>query len=128
MIARPITMPAPAETPCRARQVLPGRYDTTLIADAGQPLTVSGDGHKGATVTRLVIPDPAAEYRFRPADPTRLAALAAATGGELGANASAIGRISESQSARRALWPGLVLGALALWLVDILIRRVRVFE
>ena len=46
----------------------------------------------------------------------------------MGADATAIRRATESQAARRALWPMLVLAALGLWLVDVLFRRVRVFE
>jgi uncharacterized membrane protein/uncharacterized protein YegL len=115
-------------TTATARQVLPGRYEASVVADASQALTVTVEGHVGPAASRLVIPDAAAEYRFRPADPARLAALAAATGGELGATAGSIRRASESPSARRALWPGLVLAALGLWLMDILIRRVRIFE
>ena len=111
-----------------AQQVLPGRYETTVVADATQALTVTVDAPSGARVTRLVLPDPAAEYRFRPADPEALASLAAATGGELGVSAASIRRSQESHAARRALWPMLVFAALVLWLGDILIRRVRVFE
>ena len=32
------------------------------------------------------------------------------------------------QTARRALWPWLVVAGLLLWLADILLRRVRLFE
>jgi hypothetical protein len=75
-----------------------------------------------------VVPDPAAEYRFRPPDQAALESIAAATGGAVSADAAAIRRSTESQAARRALWPMLVLAALGLWLVDVLFRRVRVFE
>jgi Ca-activated chloride channel family protein len=111
-----------------ARQVLPGRYEATLVADAAQPLTITLDGPGGVKTSRLVIPDTAAEYRFRPADQELLASIAAATGGAPGATADAIRRSSESQAARRALWPTLVFVALGLWFVDILLRRVRILE
>jgi len=111
-----------------ARQVLPGRYEAVAIVNATQALTVSVKHPDGTQTSRLVIPDPAAEYRFRPPDAAALASIADATGGAVGADATAIRRATESQSARRALWPMLVLAALGLWLVDVLFRRVRVFE
>ena len=111
-----------------ARQVAPGRYETKVIADAAQPLTVTVDGGNDIRATRLVLPDNAAEYRFRPADETRLQAIAQATGGVVHPDANAIRESTHTQAARRALWPYLVLAALALWLVDILVRRVRFFE
>lgn len=113
-----------------ARQVLPGRYETSIVADAAQPLVirVAGAGPGGEAVSRLVIPDPAAEYRFRPADPVALQAIASATGGEVGSDPAAIRRASASQAARRALWPTLVFIALGVWLADIALRRVRLFE
>ena len=111
-----------------ARQVLPGRYEASVIADAAQPLTIAVDGAGGTRATRLVIPDTAAEYRFRAPDRDALQSIASATGGAVGATADAIRRASASQPARRALWPTLVLVALGLWLVDILLRRVRILE
>ncbi|HEX5069572.1 MAG TPA: VWA domain-containing protein [Vicinamibacterales bacterium] len=111
-----------------ARQVLPGRYEASVIADASKTLTVAVDGAGSTRATRLVIPDTAAEYRFRPPDRDVLQSIATATGGAVGATADAIRKASASQPARRALWPGLVLAALGLWLVDILLRRVRILE
>jgi len=111
-----------------ARQVGPGRYEAKVIADAAQPLTITVDGGDAVRATRLVLPDTAAEYRFRPADEARLAAIAQATGGVVNPDADAIRRSTVRQASRRALWPFLVLGALALWLADVLFRRVRVFE
>jgi uncharacterized membrane protein len=111
-----------------ARQVGPGRYEAKVIADAAQPLTITVDGGDTVRATRLVLPDTAAEYRFRPADEARLAAIAQATGGVVNPDADAIRRSTVRQASRRALWPFLVLGALALWLADVFFRRVRVFE
>lgn len=111
-----------------ARQTLPGRYETNVIADSTQPLTISVDGAGGTPVSRFVIPDRAAEYRFRPADKDMLTTLASATGGTLGANADAIRKSAAATPARRALWPVLVLAALVFFLGDILLRRVRILE
>jgi Ca-activated chloride channel family protein len=111
-----------------ARQVAPGRYEARIVADATQPLTVTVDGGEAVRATRLVIPDHAAEYRFRTADDAGLAAIAQATGGRVGASGEALRRAAQTQAARRALWPALVLAALAFWFVDILLRRIRFFE
>jgi Ca-activated chloride channel homolog len=111
-----------------ARQSLPGRYVTAVVANAAQALTIAVEGGGGASTTRLVIPDPAAEYRFRPADREALSGVARATGGAPGAGAAAIRQASESTSARRALWPVLVLIGLVGFLGDIFLRRVRILE
>lgn len=111
-----------------ARQTLPGRYETNVIADATQPLTISVEGAGGVPVSRFVIPDRAAEYRFRPADRDTLASLASATGGSLGATASAIRQAAAATPARRALWPALVIAGLMFFLGDILLRRIRILE
>jgi hypothetical protein len=111
-----------------ARQLAPGRYEARVIADATQPLTVTVEGGESVRATRLVLPDPAAEYRFRAPDAASLAAIAESTGGEVGATAGGLRKAAQSQASRRALWPGLVLAALGLWFLDILFRRVRVFE
>jgi hypothetical protein len=99
-----------------------------VIADAAQLLTITVENAGTVPATRLVIPDTAAEYRFRAPDRDVLRSIASATGGAVGATADAIRRTSASQAARRALWPVLVLVALGLWLVDILLRRVRILE
>jgi len=113
-----------------ARQVAPGRYEGSLIADATQALTISlvGDDASGAAV-RLVLPDPQAEYRFRAPDEALLASIARATGGTVQPTAESLTKTSGvQQTARRALWPWLVVAGLLLWLADILLRRVRIFE
>jgi len=111
-----------------ARQVAPGRYEARAVANASEALTISVEGADSIKATRYVLPDNAAEYRFREPDDARLRAIAEATGGRLGATAGAIREAATAQAARRPLWPGLVLAGLALWLVDVLLRRVRLFE
>jgi uncharacterized membrane protein/uncharacterized protein YegL len=112
-----------------ARQVGPGRYEARIVTDAAQPLTVSVAGPDGTQATRLVVPDPAAEYRFRAPDLDLLGAVAQGTGGAVAPDGAALRRSAQSaRAARRALWPALVGLALALWLADVLLRRVRVFE
>lgn len=115
----------------RARQVAPGRYEAGLIASASQPLAVSiADGATDTpSPSRTVIPDPAAEYRWRAPDEDLLKAIASATGGAWKpAPDSLRARPGERSTERRPLWPALVVLALALWLIDLTFRRVRVFE
>jgi hypothetical protein len=87
-----------------ARQVAPGRYEARVVADAAQPLTVTVDGGETVRATRLIIPDVAAEYRFRTPDDAGLAAIAQATGGRVGATArSASPRLEHPSRAQRAM-------------------------
>jgi uncharacterized membrane protein len=113
-----------------ARQVAPGRYEATMIVDASETLTIStSDGAAAPADLRRVVPDLDAEYRFRPADEGLLGALASATGGAMAANVAALEwPVSSAQSSRHALWPWLVAAALGAWMLDVLLRRIRLFE
>lgn len=112
-----------------ARQLGPGRYEARVEADARQQLTVSVAGPDGAGETRLVIPDLAAEYRFRPPNLALLASIAEGTGGLVGPTGASLRQATTSaRVARRALWPAIVILALLLWMLDVLLRRVRLFE
>jgi uncharacterized membrane protein/Mg-chelatase subunit ChlD len=114
------------------RQVGPGRYEATEMADAREILTVSmkGDAADEAPgVTRTVVPDPVAEYRLAPADEPFLKAIATATGGAWRpAPAALVNAPGDRTTDRRPLWPMLFASALGLWFVDLLFRRIRVFE
>jgi uncharacterized membrane protein/uncharacterized protein YegL len=112
-----------------ARQVAPGRYQALVTADARQPLTISVSEAGVVAPSRLVLPDPNAEYRFHPGDVALLKSIATATGGALQPTPEALSAATASrQTVRRALWPALVVFALVMWLVDVLLRRVRLFE
>ena len=113
-----------------ARQVSPGRYEASVTAGSDQTLTVEARGPAGTTpAPQYVIPDLDAEYRLRPPDEPLLQAIASATGGFFKPRAQDLARqTGTQQTSRRALWPALVVLALALWMVDILLRRVRLFE
>ena len=113
-----------------ARQVAPGRYEATMIVDASESLTVStSEPSSGPADVRRVIPDLDAEYRLRPPDEVLLGALAAATGGAVAPNVAAIEwPAAPARASRHALWPWLVAAALAFWMVDVLLRRIRLFE
>ena len=124
---------ADATTPARltARQVAPGSYEATVVADATQPLTVSVEGAAAGTgiTSRTVLPDAAAEYRFRPPDEGLLRSIASSTGGAYHPDAAALANAAgDRRTQRRPLWPSLVSLALLLWFADLVLRRVRVFE
>ena len=112
-----------------ARQVAPGRYETRVVVDASKLLSVEVVGNAGESMTRMLVPDPAAEYRFQPADRPLLQSIASATGGTWQPGADAISnRNGASRLSRRPLWPALTAFALVLWFLDLLLRRIRVFE
>ena len=118
-----------ASTRLQLRQVAPGRYEATVVADADQPLTVTALGDGNAATSRIVVPDPAAEYRFSPADEGLLRSLAQAThGGFMPTPEMLTNAPRDPRTARRPIAPALIVVALALWFSDILLRRVRVFE
>jgi Ca-activated chloride channel homolog len=118
-----------ASTRLQLRQVAPGRYEATVVADADQPLTVTALGDGNAATSRIVVPDPAAEYRFSPADEGLLRSLAQAThGGFMPSPEMLTNAPRDPRTARRPIAPALIVVALALWFSDILLRRVRVFE
>jgi hypothetical protein len=111
------------------RQVSPGRYEATVLADADQTLNVVTVGEGSGGTSRLVVPDPAAEYRFSPADEGLLKSLAQTTRGGWTATADTLARApGDRRTARRPIAPALIVLALALWFSDILLRRVRLFE
>ena len=116
------------------RQVAPGRYEATVMADATQLLSISVEGADARTATggataSTVVPDPAAEYRFRAPDETLLRSIASATGGAYHPPpASLANATGDRRTARRPLWPALLTLALILWFVDLLLRRIRLFE
>jgi Ca-activated chloride channel homolog len=115
-----------------ARQVAPGRYEAMIVADATQTVTISvaGADATGTGITsRTVIPDPAAEYRFRNPDVDLLQSIASATGGAWQPTPTSLANVAgDSRTERRPLWPALIAIALLLWFVDLVLRRVRIFE
>jgi uncharacterized membrane protein len=111
------------------RQVAPGRYEASLVADASQPVIVTTTGPESGITSRVIVPDPAAEYRFRPPDEGLLRSMASATGGTWQPTAATLANAAgDHRTERRPAWPPLIAIALGLWFVDLLLRRVRVFE
>ena len=58
------------------RQVAPGRYEANVLADASRPVTIATTDPAGGSISRIIVPDEAAEYRFRPTDEPLLKSLA----------------------------------------------------
>src|SRR3954447_14189567 len=111
------------------RQVAPGRYEANVLADAMRPVRVSTTDSTGAAISRVVVADPAAEYRFRAPDEALLRSIASATGGTWKPEPSELSSApTDKHSERRPLWPALTIAALCLWFVDLLLRRIRIFE
>jgi hypothetical protein len=109
-----------------AHQTAPGRYEANLVVEAADGVTLAVAGVP--ETTRVVVPDLNDEYRLRPPDERGLKTIAEATGGVWQPAPNALANTGAHRAARRALWPALVIFALGLWIVDIWLRRVRLFE
>ena len=115
------------------RQVAPGRYEASVIANATRRLTIAMSGAEAGdgigVASRVILPDPAAELRFRPGDEAMLRSIASATGGAWHPTSASLASSTTDRRLRhRQLWPALVGIALALWFVDLALRRVRLFD
>jgi len=117
-------------------QVAPGRYEATVVAAAADQLAVSAasqpadeTGKIGGITSRVVLPDAAAEYRFKAPDERLLKSMALATGGQWRPPAAALANgAADRRTDRRPLWLAFVTIALCAWFVDIVFRRIRVLE
>ena len=70
-----------------------------------------------------------AEYRLDPPDEPLLKSIATATGGAWRPAPAALANSAGDRTTdRRPLWPPLSSLALGLWFLDLLFRRIRVFE
>jgi uncharacterized membrane protein len=108
------------------QQVAPGRYEAAVTAGAQERLTLTvATPDEPPSSPRLVIPDPNAEYRFRPADEALLETIASATGGAVHPGGQDLGRTRATTTATRELWPWPVGIALVIWFGDIVLRRFR---
>ncbi len=118
---------APVDIP--ARQTAPGHYEARAMVDAAETFAASVAGGDAGMSSGLVVPDTNAEYRFRPADEPRLKSIASATGGHWEPTAVQIASTAgEHRASRRPLWPTLLWTALGLWMLDLVMRRVRILE
>jgi uncharacterized membrane protein len=115
------------------RQVAPGRYEAVVVANATRPLTIAMSGAEAGdgigVASRVILADPAVELRFGPGDEAMLRSIASATGGAWHPTSASLASSTTDRRLRhRQLWPALVGVALALWFVDLALRRVRLFD
>jgi hypothetical protein len=112
-------------------QTAPGHYQgtTPIASDRSYLARVRTNDvaalARGTSLQAFLPAAPADEYRFRPPDAELLQAISRDTGGIYESDAQAV-RPVPSVRAPVALWAWLLLGALVLYPVDLLLRRVRV--
>jgi uncharacterized membrane protein len=119
-LAGPGTAPE-AEMPLALSEVSPGRYHGRFTLDRPGEFNLRAVADQAAAEVPLLVAYPAL-YEFTRADPDRMAALAAVTGGRALATEEQIFTGGEQRWVARALWQVWVLAALALFLADLTIR------
>jgi Ca-activated chloride channel homolog len=122
-VTGPNEKPATTEVP----QVGPGQYETRVRLEKKRTyaFNVSAAGNVASRTLEYSYP---AEYHFYPPDISKLQAISAETGGVFQpAGPEIFDPHGETTQAPVPLWPWLVSIVLALYLVDILLRRIRLF-
>lgn len=120
-----------AERRVDARQIAPGTYTADVVLDGATSYSVVAEGLEGEAVkpSLLIAANYADEYRFRPADARTLSAMSVATGGRYEPDVDSLrAGAGDRSTVPTRLWPGLLVLALAAYLLDLLLRRVRIFE
>jgi uncharacterized membrane protein len=109
-------------------QVGPGAYETRVpvAADGSYVFRAAGEGAAGPI--RTIEHSYPAEYHFYPPDTQKLRSISAATGGVFQPSASQVfDSNGETTEFPIVLWRWLAALVLVLYIVDILLRRVRLF-
>jgi hypothetical protein len=110
-------------------QVGPGEYEARVPVgqDGTYVFRANGDGAAGPT--RSIEYSYPAEYHFYPPDTQKLRSISAATGGAFQPQGNEIfDAKGETTEYPVSLWPWLAAIVLVLYVADILLRRVRLFE
>jgi hypothetical protein len=115
-------------------EVAPGRYEAKFLMDHYGAFLVRASQHRpggdhvvAESTTTLSVPYPR-EYLFLPPTEAPLDRLAAITHGKRAPSAPEVFSPGDEKLwSRRELWPWCLWAALALLLVDVALRRVRVF-
>ena len=110
-------------------QVAPGFYRTSVaLAEEGSFLFRVVEPQVGGTSRILPYSYPE-EYHFYPTNEDLLRHIAEETGGQFDPDASTVARATgETVTHPTPLWPYLAALGLVLFLTDILLRRLRLFE
>jgi hypothetical protein len=114
-------VPPDAAVPFRLSEVSPGRYHGRFTLDGPGEFNLRVAADQATAEAPIFIAYPAL-FGFSRADPDRLTALAAATGGQVLASADQIFTSAESRWVMRVVWQVWVLAAFALFLADLTIR------
>lgn len=110
-------------------QVGPGIYEITVPVseDGSYVFRASSDALAGPS--RMIAYSYPEEYHFYPTDADRLRRISESTGGKYQATPDDVFDTSgESVSVYTPLWPWLAASALVLFVLDVLLRRLRLFE
>jgi len=124
-----IVDPSQASTTIEVPQIGPGSYETRvpLSQDGAYVFRAVGDTSSG--LSRTLEYSYPAEYHFYPPDFATLRRISAETGGVYEPTGPEIfDPKGESVSVHTRLWPLLASLALVLYLADVLLRRLRLFE
>ncbi|MCC6873760.1 MAG: VWA domain-containing protein [Sandaracinaceae bacterium] len=115
------------------RQTAPGRYEARFALESFGSFVLSAEHRTGdrpiaESTAQLVNPYPREYSTFRP-DEALLSRAATLTGGRVDPDTSRVlDAEGEHVEHHEELWPPLIFVALGLFLVDLLLRRVRLFD
>jgi von Willebrand factor type A domain/Aerotolerance regulator N-terminal len=110
-----------AAAPLSLSEVSPGRYHGSFTLDRSGEFNLHVAADQATAEAPLFVAYPAL-YEFTRADPGRLAALAAATGGRVLLSEEQIFTGGQSRWVARPVWQVWVLAAFALFLADLIVR------
>lgn len=118
-----------AATAVEIERAGPVSYAARVTLGAGDDHTFNAVLADGTEVGRSILYSYPDEYRFRPANVELLQAVARDTGGAFAPSPEKIFEDNIPRTVRPvSLWPYLAALALALYLLDLLLRRIRLFE
>jgi hypothetical protein len=112
---------APAAAPLALTEAAPGQYHGHFTLDGPGDFVLRASADKATAEVPLSVAYPAL-YRFTRADPNRLMALALATGGRVLTSEDQIFAGGEWRVVGRHLWQVWIAAALALFMVELVIR------
>jgi Ca-activated chloride channel family protein len=111
------------------RQIGPGSYETKVPLTQKGTFTFRAIGDETGGPSRVLPYSYPEEYHFYPPNTELLRAIATETGGSFQPNAAEIfNPHGETTALPTPLWPYLALTALLLYVTDVLLRRLRLFE